>query len=58
LQEAAPFRGVFKPTQRLTFFSEDAADGTILAGAGGTQGDWTLSIEDVAPNATMQEYGF
>jgi len=53
LQEAAPFRGVFKPTQRLYFFSENAADGTILAGAGGTKGNWTLSIEDVAPNANM-----
>jgi hypothetical protein len=53
LQESAPFRGVFKPTQRLSFFSEDAAPGTIVAGAGGTQGDWILQISDVAPNATM-----
>ena len=53
LQEAAPFRGTFKPTQRLSFLYDDAAPDRIVAGAGGSQGDWVLRVDDVAPNATM-----
>lgn len=47
MQENAPFTGVFKPTQRLSFFTDDS---TTVAGKGGSQGDWSLTIDDVAPN--------
>lgn len=53
VQEASPFRGVFKPTQRLSFLYDDATPDKIVAGAGGSQGDWVLRIDDVAPNTTM-----
>ena len=53
VQANAPCSGNFKPTQRLSFLYDDASAATLTAGAGGSQGDWTLRVDDVAPNATM-----
>jgi len=53
MQDSAPFRGSFVPTQRLSFLYDDATPDTLVAAAGGIQGDWVLTINDVAPNATM-----
>ena len=49
LQDAAPFTGSYRPTQRLQYLVE--GDDT-LAGSGGSQGVWVLKIDDLAPNAT------
>jgi hypothetical protein len=53
MQEASPFRGSFKPTQRLSFLYDVATASSVAAGAGGSQGNWVLRIDDVAPNVTM-----
>ncbi|PRW05765.1 neuroendocrine convertase 1 [Chlorella sorokiniana] len=48
----APFTGTWRPVQRMSFLY----DGTqTTAGSGGSQGLWTLTIADVAPNNTLRE---
>jgi subtilisin-like proprotein convertase family protein len=51
---AAPFRGNYIPTQRLSFFTDGANASTLYAGQGGSQGEWELIIDDVAPNSTYR----
>lgn len=51
---AAPFRGNYIPTQRLSFFTDGANASTLYAGQGGSQGEWELVIDDVAPNSTYR----
>jgi hypothetical protein len=53
MQTSSPFSGSFKPTQRLSFMVDGANPTTTVAGSAGSRGDWTLRIDDVAPNATM-----
>ncbi|EFN53847.1 hypothetical protein CHLNCDRAFT_135933 [Chlorella variabilis] len=48
----APFTGTFRPVQKLAFL----VDGELpVAGSGGSQGLWTLTVADVAPNNTLRD---
>jgi hypothetical protein len=50
LQSQAPFTGSFRPVQKLAFLADGEQP---VAGSGGAQGMWTLTVADVAPNNTL-----
>ncbi|KAL4440611.1 hypothetical protein ABPG75_003612 [Micractinium tetrahymenae] len=48
----APFTGTYRPVQKLAFLTDGDQQ---VAGSGGSQGLWTLTVADVAPNNTLRE---